>query len=161
LPTSFDTFAISLPVDPSDRLRLHGYVVAVSLLSAIALAAVAAGSGRLAGLLPLAAGLLCHRRLAGFGPLPGAVRWDARSGWSLSTGEGPVPVSLCHGSWFGRRAALAAFRDGDDSGDDCGGRRRWLVPLRRPRGVGADDWRRLRVLWRTHRDALVANSSNC
>jgi hypothetical protein len=132
---------------------LHGYIAAVALLTAFALAAVGAGWGRLAGVLPLAAGLVCHRRLAACAALPEAVSFDPAGGWSLSTGHGEVCVSLSPASWFGRGAALAAFR-----GD---GGRRWLVPLRPPRSQRGDDWRRLRILWRTRRGALVANSPNC
>lgn len=153
MPPSSAAFAISLPVDRSHRRWLHGYVAAASLLTALALAAVGTGWGRLAGIPPLAAGLLCHRRLAACAPLPEAVRYDPARGWFLGTGTGEVPVSLSAGSWFGRGVALAAFR-----GD---GGRLWLVPLRRPRPESGEDWRRLRILWRTRRAALVANSPNC
>jgi hypothetical protein len=139
-------------------------VTGASVLCALALAGVAAGGGRLAGLLPLLAGLVCHRRLAALAPLPGAVCWAPRSGWCLLTADGPVSVQPGAGSWFGRSRALVSFRCGGQAGEGgkCGGAgRRWLVPLRRPRGSGAEDWRRLRMLWRTSRGALVENSPNC
>lgn len=153
MPPSSAAFAISLPVDPSHGRWLHGYVAAVALLTAVALAAVGTGWGRLAAVLPLAAGLVCHVRLGAFAPLPETVSYDPARGWFLGTGIGRIPVSLSPGSWFGRGAALAAFR-----GD---GGRQWLVPLRRPRSGNGADWRRLRLLWRTRRGALVANSPNC
>lgn len=153
MPPSSAAFAISLPVDRAYRRWLHGYVALVALLTALALAAVGTGWGRLSGILPLAAGLACHSRLAACAPLPEAVSYDPARGWSLSTGNGEVPVRLSPASWFGRGAALAAFH-----GD---GGRRWLVPLRRPRPQSGEDWRRLRILWRTGRGALVANSPNC
>ncbi len=159
MPPSSARFAISLPVDPRASRRLRVYVTAASALCAVALAGVASGGGRLAGLLPLLAGLVCQRRLTALAPLPGAVCWTPRSGWCLVTAEGTVPVQLGAGSWFGRSGALAAFRC--DGKDGKGGGRRWLVPLRRPRGSAAEDWRRLRVLWRTSRGALVENSPNC
>lgn len=179
MPTSSDRFAISLPVDPLDRWRLHAWVAAASLLSAGGLAAVSAGAGRLFALLPLASGLACHRRLTSLAPLPDAAEWSPRSGWSLRTGTVVVPVTLCGGSWFGRTLALASFRPGssgpaaeqgrvDTNAGAAGERRvvhtedrRWLVPLRPPPGGGSPDWRRLRVLWRTRRAALVGNWSNC
>jgi len=155
LPPSSPGFAISLPVDPRGSRWLAIFVTAASGLCAVALAAVAAGGGRLAGLLPLLAGMVCHRRLDALAPLPDAVCWSPRSGWCLVTVDGPVRVHLLGGSWFGRSAALVAVGERGDGG------RRWLVPLRRPQGPGAEDWRRLRVLWRTNRGALVANSPNC
>ena len=158
MPPSSARFAISLPVDPRASGRLRVFVTAASALCAVALAGVATGGGRLAGLLPLLAGLLCHRRLAALAPLPGAVCWTPRSGWCLVTAEGVMPVQLDAGSWFGRSGALAAFRCVGKGGGDG---RRWLVALRRPRGSAAEDWRRLRVLWRTSRGALVENSPNC
>ncbi len=136
-------------------------MTATSALCAAALAAAAAGGGRLAGLLPLLAGLVCHRRLAALAPLPGAVCWTPRSGWCLVTAEGAVPVQLDAGSWFGRSGALAVFRCVGKGGKGGKDGRCWLVPLRRPRGSAAEDWRRLRVLWRTSRGALVENSPNC
>lgn len=166
---SSERFAISLPVEPLDRRRLHAWVVTATLLSAGGLAAVSAGTGRLAALLPLASGVACHFRLAGLAPLPDAAEWSPLTGWSLRMAGETVPVVLCPGSWFGRSLALASFRprgagrgDADSSAgvrhaDD----RRWLVPLRRARRGGASDWRRLRVLWRTRRAALVGNWSNC
>jgi len=153
LPPSSAAFAISLPVDRSHGRWLHGYVATAALLTAVALAAVGTGWGRMAGTLPLTAGLLCHRRLAGLAPLPESVSYDPARGWVLGSGGREVPVRLSPASWFGRRAALAAFRSE--------GGRRWLVPLRRPRSGSGDDWRRLRILWRTRRGALVANSPNC
>ena len=153
MPTSSAAFAISLPVDRSHGRWLHGYVAAVSLLTAAALGAVGSGPARLAAVLPLAAGLICRRRLAVCAPLPQSVSYDPAAGWSLSTGEEEVAVRLSPGSWFGRSVALAAFRGG--------GGRRWLVPLRRPRSEGGADWRRLRILWRTRRGALVGISPNC
>ncbi len=125
----------------------------VSVLAAVGLAAIGTGAGRLTGVLPLAVGLACQRRLAACAPLPDSVGYDPATGWSLGTGEERVAVRLAPESWFGRRLVLAAFHDDDG--------RRWLVPLGRPRGESTDEWRRLRVLWRTRRAALVANSPNC
>ncbi|WP_405220111.1 hypothetical protein [Lentisalinibacter sediminis] len=153
MPESSAEFAISLPVERSHRRWLHGYLAAVALLTAVALAAVGTGWSRLAGILPLAAGLICHRRLAACAPLPAAVSYDPARGWALSTGDETVSVTLSPASWFARGAALAVFR-----GD---GGRRWLVPLRRPPSQSGEDWRRLRILRRTRRGALVAKSPNC
>jgi len=153
LPPLSSAFAISLPVDRSHGCWLHGFVAAVSLLTAVALAAVGTGWGCLAGILPLAGGLVCHRRLAACAPLPEVVRYNPARGWFLSTGNVEVAVSLSPESWFGRSAALAAFRGG--------GGRRWLVPLQRPRAQSSEDWRRLRILWRTARGTLVGISPNC
>jgi hypothetical protein len=144
-------------------------VATASLLSAVGLAAVAAGAGRLAALLPLASALVCHFRLAGLAPLPDAAEWSPGTGWSLRMAGETVPVVLCPGSWFGRSLALASFLargTGRENADGSAGvrhadERRWLVPLRRPRRSGASDWRRLRLLWRTRRAALVGNWSNC
>jgi hypothetical protein len=144
-------------------------VAAASLLSVGGLAAVSEGAGRVSALLPLASALVCHLRLAGYAPLPYAAEWSPRTGWSLRMAGETVPVVLCPGSWFGRSLALASFRSRGSGRGNAGGAnrvrhaddRRWLVPLRRPRRGGAADWRRLRVLWRTRRAALVGNWSNC
>lgn len=152
MPPSSAAFAISLPVDRRHRRCLRWYVAAVSLLSGLALAAVSAGAGRMVALVPLVAGLLADRRLCAFALLPDSVDYDPVAGWSLVSQEERLPVRLVPGSWFGRSVALAVFRDAE---------RCWLVPLIRPRTGAANDWRRLRVMWRTRRSTLVANTPNC
>lgn len=150
---SSDRFAISLPVDPADRYRLVVLALSAGAATALLLLTVTAGAGRLAVTAPLVCALACAGRLWCSAPLPRRVRYRPARGWSLGFDDRRVDAVLLSGSWFGRRCALAEFRTADG--------RRHLVPLRAPRDPAEADWRRLRVLWRTRADALVANSSNC